>query len=82
MPQGREKADERIQRLESRRKILQRHRKVAEGMWVGGTSEHKKRLEANADLVKSIDDELAKLQSGQGRMRQRQQTIRQLTEEP
>lgn len=82
MPQGREDAESRIQKLESRRATLQRHRKVAEGLWMGGSREHKKRLEANTTAMESVERELKELQSGQGKMRQRQQTLRELTGNP
>jgi hypothetical protein len=82
MPQGREQAEAQIRKLESRRKALQRHRQVADVLYMGGSKEHDARLKANTTAMDDIDRQITELQSGQGRMRQRQQTLAELKGSP
>jgi len=77
-PQSRESADERIQQLEARLKALRRQRQIAESIWAGGSGEHKARIQANEQVTRAVEDELNRLRSAQGRMAQRQQTIREI----
>lgn len=82
-PQVPEDRDARIRQLEKRKKILQRHRKVAEGMYgIGPSREYDLRLEANQTALDEVEKQLKELTSAQGTMRNRMQMIERLTKEP